>query len=89
VVLLDVNEGVLPRRASHLPDDERAEARNRDRRLFYVGASRAMQRLAVFADVARPSPFLETLDRGIWHFADEEAGEGGAAGGRQLNESLR
>ena len=66
VVLWDVNDGLLPRRVEHLPEAERREEESRDRRLFYVGASRVMQSLAVLADRDKVSRFVTELSPDVW-----------------------
>lgn len=66
VVLWDANDDLLPRRVEHLPKAERREEASRDRRLFYVGASRAMQSLAVFADRGKVSRFVTELSPDVW-----------------------
>lgn len=65
VVVLDVNQGTLPRQAA-VPAEEAEAYEARDRRLFYVACSRAMQALVVAYDPRRPSPFVRELPPELW-----------------------
>ena len=76
VLLVGLEEGLLPHRSStgSLPELEE------ERRLLYVGITRAQERLALVhcasrmsfgrTEFARPSRFLEDVPRGLWHEVD-------------------
>ena len=66
VALWNVNDGVLPRDVSDLPSEEQTEEELKDRRLFYVGCSRAMRHLAVFTRMDEESPFIYDLQDDHW-----------------------
>lgn len=66
VALLRLEDGQLPYAAGHLPAEEVAGALAQQRRLFYVGCSRAMRSLLVCGSAAAPSPFLEPLAEPLW-----------------------
>lgn len=61
MALWNVTDGVLPRDVSDLPSEEQTEEELKDRRLFYVGCSRAMRHLAVFTRTDEESPFIYDL----------------------------
>lgn len=61
VVIVGLEDGRLPIATSHLPDDEREELLAQERRLFYVGCSRAMRSLLVCGSHSNTSPFLTQL----------------------------
>lgn len=75
VLVLDVNQGTLPRRAA-VPAEEAGAYEARDRRLFYVACSRAMRALAVVYDPRRPSPFVHELPPELWERLDGPDGLG-------------
>ncbi|WP_135229999.1 UvrD-helicase domain-containing protein [Deinococcus fonticola] len=66
VALWNVTDGVLPRDVSDLPSEEQTEEELKDRRLFYVGCSRAMRHLAVFTRSGEESPFVYDLQDDHW-----------------------
>ncbi len=66
VALVRLEDGLLPYDTSHLPPEEVAGALAQQRRLFYVGCSRAMRSLLVCGSAATPSPFLEPLVEPLW-----------------------
>jgi superfamily I DNA/RNA helicase len=68
VVLPFMEKDVLPcpLRGSREKNPERHLAAQR--RLFYVGCTRAMRRLFVTCRADRPSPFLDDLSREKWHW---------------------
>jgi len=59
-----VEQGVIP----YMPQDEpgRADYLAQEQKLFYVGITRAMRRLLVCYPRATPSPFIASLDKGLW-----------------------
>jgi len=65
VALPCVNAGVLPRHVDATAEDK-DERINEDRRLLFVGVTRAMRRLIVTCDAACPSAFLYTLSDTWW-----------------------
>lgn len=66
VVVLRLEQGNLPYDTTHLPTEEVATALDQQRRLFYVGCSRAMRALLVCGSATAPSPFLEPLLAPTW-----------------------
>jgi superfamily I DNA/RNA helicase/mRNA-degrading endonuclease RelE of RelBE toxin-antitoxin system len=66
VVIVDMNESVLPRTLTHLPPQEASEEERKDRRLFFVAASRAMRSLTIVAHQNERSRFLDDLPAGTW-----------------------
>jgi superfamily I DNA/RNA helicase/mRNA-degrading endonuclease RelE of RelBE toxin-antitoxin system len=66
VVVAHVEAGRLPREQELSDTDERAAFLHEQRRLFYVGCTRAMRRLFVTYDRALPSPFLDGLSAERW-----------------------
>jgi superfamily I DNA/RNA helicase len=66
VLIVDVHDGVLPRPVPHLPAEERLQEREKDVRLLYVGMSRAMKDLTLFAHEGLASEFLLGLDGDLW-----------------------
>jgi superfamily I DNA/RNA helicase len=66
VVIVDMNEGVLPRPLGHLAEEEASEEERKDRRLFFVAASRAMRSLSVVARKGERSRFLNDLPKENW-----------------------
>jgi superfamily I DNA/RNA helicase/mRNA-degrading endonuclease RelE of RelBE toxin-antitoxin system len=61
VAIVGLEDGLLPIATSHLPNNEREELLAQERRLFYVGCSRAMRSLLVCGSLSKPSPFLTQL----------------------------
>lgn len=66
VLVVDVHDGVLPRLVPDLPAEERLQERDKDVRLLYVGMSRAMRDLTLFAHQGMASEFILGLDRQHW-----------------------
>jgi superfamily I DNA/RNA helicase/mRNA-degrading endonuclease RelE of RelBE toxin-antitoxin system len=66
VAIARLEAGSLPHHLSQLPEEEQAVVRDQQRRLFYVGCSRAMRALLVCATADNPSPFVEGLDAPLW-----------------------
>jgi superfamily I DNA/RNA helicase len=56
----------LPREASATDPKEIAEHVDQERRVFYVGCTRAMRHLFVTHDRSSPSPFLDELSEEYW-----------------------
>lgn len=67
VALWDVIRGVLPREVQDLPTEERVEEELKDRRLFYVGCSRAMRHLAVLTTQDEESELIYDLQEEHWN----------------------
>ncbi|MBD2130450.1 UvrD-helicase domain-containing protein [Microcoleus sp. ZQ-A2] len=66
VAVVGLKEGLLPHIPPHLPSDEIPAAIDQQRRLFYVGCSRAMRSLMVCGSLSRPSQFLNSLCTPEW-----------------------
>lgn len=66
VAVVGLQEGKLPYLASDLPTDEISTVTDEQRRLFYVGCSRAMRALLVCGSQAQPSQFLASLMPPHW-----------------------
>jgi superfamily I DNA/RNA helicase len=66
VVITGLQEGQMPYLNPDLPSEEIPFALDEQRRLFYVGCSRAMRALMVCGSRSRPSPFLDTLTMPFW-----------------------
>lgn len=66
VVMVGLNQGLLPYLRPNLPLDEVPVALNEQRRLFYVGCSRAMRALMVCGSCLKPSEFIESLCLPHW-----------------------
>ena len=66
VVVAHVEAGRLPRDHESTDPDERAAYEENQRRLFYVGGTRAMRRLLVTYDRGLPSPFVSGLSGEKW-----------------------
>ncbi|NTU82527.1 MAG: ATP-binding domain-containing protein, partial [Chloroflexales bacterium] len=71
VAVVGLDAGRLPRQSDGLPPEEEAAVQDEQRRLFYVGCSRAMRALLVCGSQEAPSPFLDGLRPPHW-----ERGEG-------------
>lgn len=67
VVVVGLKEGLLPHMPPNLPSDEIPAAIEQQRRLFYVGCSRAMRALMVCGSLSKPSTFLESVCAPEWH----------------------
>lgn len=80
VAVARVNQHVLPYLPRNAEDEEKEERIAAERRLLFVGISRAMRRLLLTYDAARPSPFVAELDERLWvnrlpeHAAPHEPG---------------
>ena len=66
VAIVGLREGTLPHISPDLPDDEMETVSDEQRRLFYVGCSRAMRSLMVCGSRSNPSTFLENLTAPYW-----------------------
>jgi superfamily I DNA/RNA helicase/mRNA-degrading endonuclease RelE of RelBE toxin-antitoxin system len=66
VVVAHVEAGRLPRASEATDPDELAAFMEHQRRLFYVGCTRAMRRLFVTYDWAVPSAFVQGLSADKW-----------------------
>ena len=69
VVVAHVEAGRLPRESSATDPEELAAHEQAQRRLFYVGCSRAMRHLFVTYDRNLPSPFLADMSSDHWQRA--------------------
>jgi superfamily I DNA/RNA helicase/mRNA-degrading endonuclease RelE of RelBE toxin-antitoxin system len=67
VAIVGLKAGILPRGIDPaMPTDEADILLAKQRRLFFVGCSRAMRALLVCGSAAHPSPFLDTLTAPTW-----------------------
>lgn len=66
VAVVGLREGTLPYMGADLPEDEMKSVSDEQRRLFYVGCSRAMRALLVSGSRSNPSSFLEGLSAPYW-----------------------
>jgi mRNA-degrading endonuclease RelE of RelBE toxin-antitoxin system len=66
VVVVGLQEGRLPYLNNDLPAEEIAAVIDEQRRLFYVGCTRAMRALMVCGSQAHPSPLLAPLIPPLW-----------------------
>jgi superfamily I DNA/RNA helicase len=66
VVITGLQKGELPNIDPELPPDETINIINEQRRLFYVGCSRAMRALMVSAFHTSPSEFITNLSENHW-----------------------
>lgn len=66
VAIVGLQEDVLPQIDPDLPPEEVLAVSDEQRRLFYVGCSRAMRALLVCGSRLRPSQFLGSLDAPDW-----------------------
>ncbi len=66
VAIVGLEEGRLPRISADLPLAEAQAQEAEQRRLFFVGCSRAMRALLVCGSREAPSPFLATLQPPVW-----------------------
>ena len=67
VAVVGLEEGKLP--FTDVNNPEHREDTDRWRRVFFVACSRAMRRLLIVADKAKPSPFVKDLDKKRWIIA--------------------
>ncbi|WP_287157670.1 3'-5' exonuclease [Chloroflexus sp.] len=66
VAVMRLAQDHLPHNYDHLPAEERDAMIAQERRLFYVGCSRAMRALLVCADADQPSSFVLELPTTLW-----------------------
>lgn len=66
VAVVGMEEGLLPAIERAIPPDEIEQLLNQQRRLFYVGCSRAMRFLIVCGSASNPSTFLNALKDPYW-----------------------
>lgn len=65
VAIIGLEENILPRSLSDVQQEEQEEILNQERRLFYVGCSRAMRSLLVCGSKSNPSRFIGKLQAQI------------------------
>lgn len=65
VAIIGLEENILPRSLSDVQQEDREEILNQERRLFYVGCSRAMRSLLVCGSKSNPSQFIGKLQAQI------------------------
>jgi superfamily I DNA/RNA helicase len=65
VAIIGLEENILPRSLSDVQKEDREEILNQERRLFYVGCSRAMRSLLVCGSKSNPSQFIGKLQAQI------------------------
>jgi transcriptional regulator NrdR family protein len=65
VAIIGLEENILPRSLSDVQQEEQEEILNQERRLFYVGCSRAMRSLLVCGSKSNPSRFIGKLQEQI------------------------
>jgi len=70
-----VEDGLLPRSLGAAPSEDMEEHLAAERRLLFVGCTRAMRALILTADPERRSPFLDALSPERWTIDAEELGE--------------
>lgn len=62
VILMNVDEGVIPRKLDHIQNEEDLEAVLRvERQLLYVGMTRAADELCILTTSGRPSRFIKDI----------------------------
>ena len=66
VAVVGLQEGRFPRLDSNLPDEEIPAVIDEQRRLFFVGCSRAMRALTVIGSRSNPSTLLDSLSAPYW-----------------------
>jgi superfamily I DNA/RNA helicase/mRNA-degrading endonuclease RelE of RelBE toxin-antitoxin system len=66
VVVTGLEAGNFPSFNNDLPTEEYSKIRDEQRRLFYVGCSRAMRSLMVCGSSSHPSEFIENLKAPYW-----------------------
>ncbi len=75
VILMTIDEGVLPRRLDHLPNTEDYEAKMRiERQVLYVGMTRAADELCILFTSGNQSRFISQIPANLlnFHGIDEE-----------------
>ena len=65
VAIIGLEENIRPRSLSDVQQEEQEEILNQERRLFYVGCSRAMRSLLVCGSRSNPSRFIGKLQEQI------------------------
>lgn len=68
VAVVGLEEGLLPAIDETIPPDEIEQILDQQRRLFYVGCSRAMRFLMVCGSASSPSTFLNALKDPCWQY---------------------
>lgn len=68
VAVVGLKEGLLPAIDRAIPSDEIESVLDQQRRLFYVGCSRAMRFLMVCGSASNASSFLSTLKDPYWQY---------------------
>ena len=68
VAVVGLKEGLLPVIDRAIPPDEIEQMLDQQRRLFYVGCSRAMRFLIVCGSASHPSTFLDSLKAPYWQY---------------------
>ena len=68
VAVMGLEEGCLPAIDEATPSDEVDRILDQQRRLLYVGCSRAMRFLIVCGSVSKPSIFLNSLTDSYWQY---------------------
>jgi superfamily I DNA/RNA helicase len=66
VAVIGLRKGSLPYIAPSTPPEEEPGVIDKERRLFYVGCTRAMRALMVCGSSSCPSPFLDSLTHPHW-----------------------
>ncbi len=61
VAIIGLEKDILPRSLSDFEEQEKLEIENQERRLFYVGCSRAMRSLLVCGSQSKPSKFINEI----------------------------
>jgi UvrD-like helicase C-terminal domain len=61
VAIVGLEEDILPRSLSEFEEHEQIALENQERRLFYVGCSRAMRSLLVCGSRSKPSKFINEI----------------------------
>lgn len=61
VAIVGLEEDILPRSLSEFEEHEQITLENQERRLFYVGCSRAMRSLLVCGSRSKPSKFINEI----------------------------
>ena len=68
VAVVGLKEGLLPVINPAVPPDEIEQMLDQQRRLFYVGCSRAMRFLIVCGSASHPSTFFDSLKTPYWQY---------------------
>lgn len=66
VVVIGLQEGIIPYIDPNIPPEEISTVIDEQRRLFYVGCTRAMRSLMVCGSASSPSQFLTSLTHPDW-----------------------